>query len=122
MIKTFGLTHINLSVKDPEASLKFYHNVFGVEEYFRDEQSVHVKTPGAHDIITFTKSADKNIGKSGGIIHFGFRLIKADNINEAALAVEKAGGNILSSGEFSPGFPYLYFKDIDGYEVEVWYE
>jgi predicted enzyme related to lactoylglutathione lyase len=122
MIKTFGLTHINLSVKDPEESLKFYHSVFGIEEYFRDELTIHAKTPGANDVITFTKSLDKNIRQSAGIIHFGFRLVKPQDIDAAKSVVEKAGGKILSSGEFSPGFPYLYFIDPDGYEVEIWFE
>jgi hypothetical protein len=36
--------------------------------------------------------------------------------------VRKAGGEILSHGEFVPGEPYVFFKDPDGYEVEIWYE
>ena len=32
MIKTFGLTHIALAVKDPERSLRFYQQVFGMVE------------------------------------------------------------------------------------------
>jgi catechol 2,3-dioxygenase-like lactoylglutathione lyase family enzyme len=40
MIKTRGLTHINLAVKDPDRSLKFYAQVFGVKEYYRDDDSI----------------------------------------------------------------------------------
>ena len=40
----------------------------------------------------------------------------------AAQAVERAGGRILSQGEFCPGEPYLFAADPDGYEVEIWYE
>src|SRR5438128_1688326 len=29
---------------------------------------------------------------------------------------------VLSHGEFCHGEPYLFFRDPDGYEVEVWYE
>jgi hypothetical protein len=36
--------------------------------------------------------------------------------------VKAAGGEVLSQGEFCPGEPYLFFRDLDGYEVEVWYE
>jgi catechol 2,3-dioxygenase-like lactoylglutathione lyase family enzyme len=36
MIETHGLAHISLSVRDPERSLRFYRNVFGVAEYYRD--------------------------------------------------------------------------------------
>lgn len=33
MVKTHGLTHISLTVRDPERSLRFYREVFGVCEY-----------------------------------------------------------------------------------------
>ena len=56
MVKTHGLTHISLAVRDPERSLKFYSEVFGVREYFRDESQVQVQGPGPHDVIVFEKS------------------------------------------------------------------
>jgi hypothetical protein len=28
----------------------------------------------------------------------------------------------FDKGEFVPGDPYIFFKDPDGYEVEIWYE
>ena len=37
-------------------------------------------------------------------------------------AVEQAGGKILSRGKWEGGEPYLFFKDPDGYEVEIWFE
>ena len=43
MIKTHGLTHISLAVKDPDRSLKFYQQVFGVKEYYRDETAFRCK-------------------------------------------------------------------------------
>ncbi|MGH8249812.1 MAG: hypothetical protein ACREVI_03785 [Steroidobacteraceae bacterium] len=36
--------------------------------------------------------------------------------------VRKAGGKVLSKGQFAPGLPYVFFEDPDGYEVEVWFE
>jgi catechol 2,3-dioxygenase-like lactoylglutathione lyase family enzyme len=40
MIKTHGLTHISLKVSDMDKSVQFYKDVFGVVEYYRDEQNV----------------------------------------------------------------------------------
>lgn len=121
MVKTYGLTHIALAVRDAERSARFYQQVFGAEAYARDEGRVHVKTPGCHDVITFDQTAPKQ-GEAGGIVHFGFRLQSPSDIDAAVAEVERAGGRLLRRGEFAPGLPYAYVADPDGYEVEIWYE
>jgi catechol 2,3-dioxygenase-like lactoylglutathione lyase family enzyme len=120
-IRTFGLTHINLAVADPDRSLQFYTAVFGVKEYYRDDDSIQVQGPGPHDVLAFAR--DKGAaGKVGGLSHFGFRLVDPKDIDAAVEAVERAGGKLLRRGEFSPGFPYAYVHDPDGYEIEIWFE
>jgi catechol 2,3-dioxygenase-like lactoylglutathione lyase family enzyme len=121
MIKTHGLSHIALSVVDPDRSLTFYRTVFGVREYFRDEHSVQVLGPGPHDVIAFEKRP-ANAGVPGGIIHFGFRLTRPEDIDAAVSTVNAAGGTVVSQGSFRPGFPYAFVRDPDGYEIEIWYE
>src|SRR5258708_30933290 len=115
MVKTFGLTHIALAVGDMERSLRFYHDVFGVEVSFRDDQSIQAATPGCHDVIAFDQSAAR-AGQPGGVAHFGFRLTSPGDIDLAVAEVLRAGGKLLRRGEFSPGFPYAYIEDPDGYE------
>jgi predicted enzyme related to lactoylglutathione lyase len=121
MIKTLGLTHLALTVSDLERSFQFYHDVFGMLAVYREKKFIQAQTPGARDILVLEHGAD-DVGKSGGIKHFGFRLVEARDIDRAATAIEKAGGKILRRGEFCPGEPYVFFTDPDGYEVEVWYE
>ena len=121
MIKTHGLTHISLAVKDPDRSLHFYSQVFGVKEYYRDESSIQVRGPGPHDVIAFERRRS-DAGKRGGIDHFGFRLTTPADIDQAVAAVEKAGGRVLRRGEFAPGLPFVFVSDPDGYEIEIWYE
>ena len=121
MVRTYGLTHINLLVRDVERSLRFYRQVFGVEEYGRADGLVHTRTPGCQDVITFNEQAS-GAGESRGIVHFGFRLVSPSDIDTAVNEVERAGGKLLRRGEFSPGYPYAYIADPDGYEVEIWYE
>jgi catechol 2,3-dioxygenase-like lactoylglutathione lyase family enzyme len=121
MIKTHGLSHIALSVVDPERSLAFYRSVFGVREYFRDESTIQVLGPGPHDVIAFEKRP-ANAGMAGGIIHFGFRLTRPEDIDAAVATVAAAGGTIVSQGLFGPGLPYAFVRDPDGYEIEIWYE
>ena len=121
MIKTLGLTHLALTVSDLERSFQFYHDIFGMLAVYREKKFIQAQTPGARDILVLEQGTD-NIGNSGGIKHFGFRLVNASDIDRAAQAIERAGGKITYRGEFVPGEPYVFFTDPDGYEVEVWYE
>jgi catechol 2,3-dioxygenase-like lactoylglutathione lyase family enzyme len=120
-LKTHGLSHLNLAVSDLDRAVSFYETVFGVKEYYRDATSVQVLGPGEHDVIAFEKDPSL-AGKSSGITHFGFRLVQASDIQEAVDLVIQAGGTIVDQGEFSPGFPYAFVRDVDGYEIEIWYE
>ena len=121
MVRTYGLTHVSLNVRNAETSYQFYRKVFGVEEYFREKGQIQAKTPGAHDVLVFNE-AEENIGESGGINHIGFRLVDPADIDVAVRLVEAAGGKIISRGEWEGGEPYAFVSDPDGYEVEIWFE
>jgi catechol 2,3-dioxygenase-like lactoylglutathione lyase family enzyme len=121
MIKTHGMSHVALAVRDPERSLEFYRAVFGAVPIYRDSDFIQAQTPGSRDVLVFERNPGK-AGKAGGIAHFGFRLCEPEDITAAIAAVNEAGGKITSSGEFVPGEPYVFFTDPDGYEVEIWYE
>jgi catechol 2,3-dioxygenase-like lactoylglutathione lyase family enzyme len=120
-VATHGLTHIALSVRDPQRSKRFYQDVVGVVPVYESDDFVQVQTPGSRDVIVFERKP-RQAGKSGGIVHFGFRLQRPEDIQHAEDVVRKAGGTIKERGEFVPGEPYVFFNDPDGYEVEIWYE
>ena len=77
--------------------------------------------PGQYDVLAFEKRP-AGAGAPGGIIHFGFRLTRPEDIDAAVIAVETAGGTVTSRGEFDPGLPYAFVRDLDGYEIEIWFE
>ncbi len=121
MLKTHGLTHISLAVRDLERALAFYQAVFGVREYYRNDTQIQVQGPGPHDVLAFVL-APASAGAIGGIGHFGFRLVEPGDIDQAVDEVLRAGGKLLRRGEFAPGFPFAYVSDPDGYELEIWFE
>jgi catechol 2,3-dioxygenase len=121
MIRTEGLTHIQLVVADLDRSLRFYKQVFGMEEMFRDGPDfVFLRTPGSRDTITLNASnPGVTPGDSAGVSHFGFRLVEPSDLDRAISEVCAAGGRLVERGEHSPGVAYAYVSDPDGYTIEL---
>jgi len=122
MIQTQGLTHIHLLVRDLARSLRFYQGVFGMRELFRSGANmVFLQTPGSQDMITLNcdEKEAAQAGDSGGIAHFGFRLADHSQLDAAIAEVERAGGKLIRKGEHSPGVPFAYVADPDGYVIEL---
>jgi catechol 2,3-dioxygenase-like lactoylglutathione lyase family enzyme len=121
MVRTFGLTHIALAVQDADRAFRFYRDVFGMVAVYRENGFIQAQTPGCRDVLVLEETGERRAG-SGGIAHFGFRLVDPGDIEQAIVEVERAGGEILSRGEFCPGEPYAFCRDLDGYEIEIWHE
>jgi len=117
MIRTYGLTHIALPVKDVHRTALFYEKVLGTRTMYRRSGFIQVQTPGSHDILVFEEGIP-----SGGSIHFGFRLVESADPDDLASIVLAAGGEVKDKGSFGPGEPYLFFYDPDGYLVEIFFE
>lgn len=122
MIRTKGLTHIQLVVRDLERSLGFYTRVFGLQERFREgDHMVFLNTPASQDLITLNQSsrAAGLAGDNGGIDHFGFQLTDGSDLDAAIAEVEAAGGKLINRGEHAPGARFAYIRDPDGYVIEL---
>ncbi len=122
MIETRGLYHLHLIVKDLERSLRFYRDVFGLEEQFRDgPKMVFLRTPGAHDLITLNEDPAEaaNAGNNGGVGHFGFRLASEADLDAAIAEVVRAGGSLVRRSRPGEGRQYAYVRDPDGYVIEL---
>lgn len=120
--KTYGLTHLAIAVRDIKRTLEFYQKVFDMKVMYHEKNMIQITTPGCHDILVFEEKTNSHFGDSGGIAHFGFRMREANHIEEMHHKLLEAGAVIIDKGEFVPGSPYIFFKDPDGYTIEVWYE
>jgi catechol 2,3-dioxygenase-like lactoylglutathione lyase family enzyme len=121
MVKTRGLTHVALAVRNLKRSSAFYQRVLGAVEVYRDSDFVQLQTPGTWDVIVLEQRTRK-VGPPRGVLHFGFRLVRPADFKQALADVRSAGGEVVETGEFVPGEPYLFAKDPDGYLFEIWYE
>lgn len=122
VIKTEGLRHIHLAVRDIHRALAFYKDVFGMEEQFwAGDDMVFIGTPGGGDTITLNQDPElvDRAGDNGGIGHFGFNLLDKRDLDDAIAQVEAAGGRLDNRGEHEPGMPYAYCRDPDGYLFEL---
>ena len=88
---------------------------------YGDGDFLQAQTPGARDVLVFERTR-RPTGRTGSIAHFGFRLKSPRDLKATLAAVRHAGGRVIESGEFVPGEPYAFVKDLDGYTVEIWYE
>ena len=121
MIKSQGLSHLHLSVRDLKRSLKFYLDVFGMEvAFWAGPSMVFLNTPGSADLITLRQAKEgEPVGPGGGIGHFGFGLERKEDLDSAIQDVAQAGGVLVERGEHQPGRPYAYISDLDGYIIEL---
>jgi catechol 2,3-dioxygenase-like lactoylglutathione lyase family enzyme len=122
MVKTKGLYHLHLHVADLERSLRFYTQVFGMKELFRDGPSmVFLQTPGSNDLLTLNGDPDqaRQPGVAAGIDHFGFDLAEGQSLDEAIAEVEKHGGRLLRRNGPAEWRKYAYLSDPDGYTIEL---
>ena len=119
---TYGLTHLAIAVKDIKCTLKFYQEVFDMEVMYLQEGFLQLTTPGCNDILVFEEKKHEATGNSGGIAHFGFRLVDPMGIDVIISRLKECEATIIDQGSFVKGSPYVFFKDPDGYDVEVWYE
>jgi catechol 2,3-dioxygenase-like lactoylglutathione lyase family enzyme len=122
MVKTNGLYHLHLHVADLERSLRFYTQVFGMKELFRDGPSmVFLQTPGSNDLLTLNgdPSHARSSGVAAGVDHFGFQLAEGQSLEDAIAEVERHGGKLIRRNAPDEWRKYAYLADPDGYTIEL---
>ena len=71
------------------------------------------------DTLTLNGDPTARAPVQGGVAHFGFRLRRPAQLDEAIDAVEAAGGRLVERGAHAPGQLFAYVSDPDGYIIEL---
>jgi predicted enzyme related to lactoylglutathione lyase len=116
VIRTAGLDHIHLHVRDVERVAAFYRDVFGAEESFRvGERLVFLKIPDGGGVMALDGRDESERNPA----HFGLGVADGADLDAAVAEVEHAGGRLIERGEHVPGVPYAYVADPEGNVFEL---
>ena len=130
MIRTRGLSHLNLNVADVARAMRFYRELFGMEVIHDYEgpigrhpqgRQVVLSTPGAEDLIALTHIPGEPVGPAG-VNHFGFTLMSTDDVDRAVEEAIAAGGTLKRRVEAEVDGTlerFAYVTDPDGYSIEL---
>jgi len=140
-----GLHHVGITVADLDASIRFYHDVLGLEFsnepspwFDGDELSRGVGVPGAAlrqvslvlgdttlELLEYksppSETARPLASNSRGASHVAFAV---DDIEAAKAELESkgiefySGVNVVDEGVLA-GWRWVYFEDPDGYPLEL---
>jgi catechol 2,3-dioxygenase-like lactoylglutathione lyase family enzyme len=137
MIRSKGIFHTHLVVKDIQRSLRFYCELFGMQDTgFKDGDLVFLTTPGSRDLLALNPEGTGGYpggcaveverehglaGVQGGASHFGIMLEGREDYDTAITAAPRFGGRLVSQCEHGGLVAHAYIADPDGYVVEIQY-
>lgn len=117
-MKTLGLRHVALNVKDPQRSKEFYVRVLRMEvEWEPDADNVYLTSEGQDNLAIHKAEA----GASGGALdHIGFALPSADDVDLWYDWIKGQGARILREIKtHRDGARSFYFADPDGITIQM---
>lgn len=106
--------HLALVVTNPDASLAYYREVFGLKGWVREEDDGLLLTTPAGFVVAFLQGARPG---NLGAVHFGFRLPDAEAVEARRREFSLRGLREVEWWE-EPGLTSLKVLDPDGYVVE----
>ena len=98
-MKTLGMRHVALNVRDAQASKDFYCRVMKMQiEWEPDPKSVYVtstdaKGPGLDNLALH--QADAPLHRPGNLNHIGFFVSSPDEVDEWYAHIKKEGAKVV---------------------------
>lgn len=112
------LNHLNLRVADPSLARVFYEQWFGFREKFCDDGAVFLTNDDRFLLALFPAESAGTIPPG---YHFGFNLDAPAAVRQMHQAMTDRG---VRPGDLEEWEDYVTFRcrDLDGHEVEVFWE
>ena len=113
-----SIGHVELLTPKPEESLRFFRDLFGMEEVAREGQSVFLRAWGEYQLYSLKLTESKQ----AGLGHLGLRTWSDRALESRARALSESGYGIgWSEGDLGHGRAYR-FRTPDGHLAEIYYE
>lgn len=118
-MKTLGMRHIALRVKDAQASKKFYMRFFDMQlEWQPDPQNVYLTSNGYDNIALHQESFDHEIKQ--GLDHLGFIMESIDDVNKVFQMAQNDNITIVKPPkQHRDGAYSFYMEDPDHYVIQI---
>lgn len=123
-----GVHHAALSVRDVDASVQWYGDVFGFEEVFRQESEarrvVVMRFPGLRQTLGLVEHKGPEEGfnpQNLGLDHLAFSVESREELEGWSGRFDERG--VTHSGPIETPFGgMLHFKDLDGIALALFWE
>jgi catechol 2,3-dioxygenase-like lactoylglutathione lyase family enzyme len=116
-IRTVGLDHVALAVRDPARSEAWYREVLGLERVYESDWPVPIMLVADGTGVALFRAREGTDGRPAvRILHVAFRVDRANF--EAALSALEDRGIEVDFQDHAVSHS-LYFEDPDGHQLEL---
>ena len=120
VLRSQGLRHLALRVRDVEASLHFYRDLLGFEIVWRPDPDNVYLSSGCDNLALHRES---DIAEAGALDHLGILIATPEEIAPAEAALAAAGVKVLQATKtHRDGSVSCYVADPDGNSVQILFE
>lgn len=116
-LKTSGIDHVNLQVRDLDESCRFWESLLGFQvlEDMPDQGGRIIGNSKAK--LALYENTNLSQDRKDGFSHVSFHI---DNFEEAEAVCEKLGIQVMYGGSVQwPRSRSVYISDPNGYEIEL---
>ena len=128
---TTGLNHVAFLTTDMDRTIRFYEEALEAKVVFEitrtdDHPWMKIVDVGGGSMLNVFQAEEGDLfgerrrpGKRGGVDHFGFQTDSKATLEQLRERLAKAGAEEVGEVQRLGGEWSLFFRDIDGLELEV---